>query len=157
MYDFYKENSIPFPRTMIDVFHHFAGPRTLLNVHYLFHPESDGITQDYSASFNTSDWHVSNFNKDPAKVSYVAKLKAWGEEWHPAVKAGFEGKLDKYIASKPQQPPTPLAVGPTTNAVNPPSGTGVEGRLENLKSLLDKGLITPQEYDQKKAEILRGL
>lgn len=30
-------------------------------------------------------------------------------------------------------------------------------RLQQLRSLLDRGLITPDEYEQKRAEILRGL
>lgn len=31
------------------------------------------------------------------------------------------------------------------------------GRLQRLKSLLDRGLITPNEYEAKRAEILKGL
>ena len=45
-----------------------------------------------------------------------------------------------------------LASLPAAKAADP-----VEERLRRLKSLLDSGTITPQEYDQKRAEILKGL
>ncbi|MGB5814859.1 MAG: SHOCT domain-containing protein [Thermoanaerobaculia bacterium] len=36
-------------------------------------------------------------------------------------------------------------------------GDSVEDQLEDLKSLLDQGLITQDDYDKKKQEILAGL
>jgi hypothetical protein len=37
------------------------------------------------------------------------------------------------------------------------SSSSHEAQLLELKSLLDKGLITQEEYDQKRSEILKGL
>ena len=40
----------------------------------------------------------------------------------------------------------------------PPSGTGdIVARLENLKELFDKKLVTKEEYDKKRKEILAQL
>jgi hypothetical protein len=38
--------------------------------------------------------------------------------------------------------------------VAPPVKSDIEDKLEKLKTLLDKGLITPEEYDKKKTELL---
>jgi len=46
----------------------------------------------------------------------------------------------------------PVPVAPETGAES-----AVEKRLETLKKLLDKGLITPEDYDRKKAQILEDL
>lgn len=56
-------------------------------------------------------------------------------------------------------------VDKTSRYVDPETGGGeageekatVQGRLETLKSLFDRGLITKEEYEKKKAEILKEL
>jgi len=55
-------------------------------------------------------------------------------------------------------PPAPAA--PAAPAVAAASGGGsgdVAARLESLGGLRDKGLITPEEYDAKKRELLERL
>ena len=41
-----------------------------------------------------------------------------------------------------------------TSAPDKPSTKSPEARLEEVKSMYDKGLITKSEYDQKKKQIL---
>lgn len=98
--DFYEQNSIPYPRTLIGVFHHFANSRNSLQVGYLFNPATEEIRPDASRVWASSDWHVANFQKDAAKVPYLEKLRAWGEKTHPSIKVGFEGNYDKSGSSK---------------------------------------------------------
>ena len=43
------------------------------------------------------------------------------------------------------------------NRLAPPAATDPAQRLSQLKTLLDRGLITQAEYDAKRAEILKGL
>jgi len=43
---------------------------------------------------------------------------------------------------------------PAAKAITPAKGDAVEGKLERLKALFDKGLITQEEYDSKKTELL---
>jgi hypothetical protein len=51
-------------------------------------------------------------------------------------------KVDELYASLPERPA---------------SSANVKERLRDLRELLDKHLITPKEYDQKRSEILKGL
>ncbi|MBW2630158.1 MAG: SHOCT domain-containing protein [Deltaproteobacteria bacterium] len=45
----------------------------------------------------------------------------------------------------------------TQKPVVTPAPAAIEKRLETLKKLLDKGLITPEDYEKKKAQILEDL
>ncbi|MCL4235037.1 MAG: DMAP1-binding domain-containing protein [Deltaproteobacteria bacterium] len=54
-------------------------------------------------------------------------------------------------AAAPAEPPA------TTEPESPAETRSVEERLLELKALLDKGLITPEEYEKKRAEILGAL
>ena len=50
------------------------------------------------------------------------------------------------------QPPAPVPAAPPAPVEEP-----IEARLEKLKGLLDKGLISPADYDGAKAELLKKL
>ena len=50
-----------------------------------------------------------------------------------------------------------LAQAPAPVAPPAPSEEPIEARLEKLKGLLDKGLISPADYDGAKAELLKKL
>jgi len=54
------------------------------------------------------------------------------------------------------------AIAPATAAAAAPAASaaaedGIEARLEKLKGLLDKGLISAADYDSSKAELLKKL
>ncbi len=54
----------------------------------------------------------------------------------------------------------PSNMAPTDSAgiaPGPPPSTDPEVRLRKLKELLDKGLITQEDYDKRRAEILQSL
>jgi hypothetical protein len=52
---------------------------------------------------------------------------------------------------------TARAASPTPASVAPDGGLTVEDRLTRLKSLLQQGLITQAEHDQRRREILQSL
>ena len=51
----------------------------------------------------------------------------------------------------------PQAAAPAPAAAAAPAEDSIEGRLEKLKGLLDKGLISAADYDSTKAELLKKL
>ncbi len=60
--------------------------------------------------------------------------------------------------SLPSQETSSVPPSPTTKPAEPAAqANDVEGRLKVLKNLHDKGLITDTEYEQKRAELLKGL
>ncbi len=58
------------------------------------------------------------------------------------------------IEQKPSPPP-PAAPSPAPSTAAVPSLQVIEKKLQDLKTLMDKGLITQSEYDAKKAQILK--
>jgi hypothetical protein len=99
-------------------------------------------------------------------------LRQWtGEDRFQAAKGGFEATAVSIqnlakgnVVSSGDLNKTSSTLTPTANQIvknspqpkNKPSGD-VASKLETLKQLLDKGLITQKDYDSKKAEILKSL
>ena len=52
---------------------------------------------------------------------------------------------------------TPALVPAVVTTGNEPGSSQLEAKLVELRSPLDKGLITQAEYERKRTEILRGL
>ena len=103
----------------------------------------------------------------PADAEWPARLlDAHGQ---PARRNWIAFPLAALAEAKPKLPETPApqplgqAPAPAAPATAPAApapavpGRSVEDRLRELKSLRDQGLITPQDYEQKKQEILEGL
>lgn len=142
------ERKIDVPAAAIDAGYRLSDGSTFIMVHYFFNPEVDGFSPPREANWNTSDWHPSNTVRDPKKVAYINRLKAWSDEYYPKVKAGFKGKL----TGSPQLKPTPTITTPTT-----PKSSTVADRLKQLDDLLKQQLISKQEYDERRKEILKEL
>lgn len=83
--------------------------------------------------------------------------------------AESEPQAQAVVATPPAAPaaaPPPPAVvapapaapaGPSAASAPAPTPQDPEERLRRLKDLRDKGLITPEEYERKRQEILKGL
>ena len=76
----------------------------------------------------------------------LASGMAVGQQMAGAMAAGMAG------ASLPQQQPRSPQPASAANGSEPP-----EARLEKLKGMLDKGLITQLDFDNAKAEVLKRL
>jgi hypothetical protein len=104
--------------------------------------------------------------------SQFVMLRQWtGEDRFQAAKGGFEATAasiqnlaggilgSSRDSNKPSSTLTPTAneiAKKSPQPINKPSGD-TASKLETLKQLLAKGLITQKDYDSKKAEILKSL
>ena len=71
---------------------------------------------------------------------------------------GVAGALGVPGVPAPAAPPAAGATGAVAGAAAPaPAADDPAARLQKLKELLDKGLVTQTEFDAAKAEILRKL
>lgn len=95
---------------------------------------------------------------DPTQKTYIIAM----EQIEQAIKLRDEmGKVDtrsaklevaEPIAVAPPPPPTPEPKSASAGA-----GASAEDRLERLEKLRKKGLLTPQEYKERKAVIMKEL
>ena len=95
VYDFVKSRGRAVPANTVVVGYRFANDYDVLSIRYHFNPEAEGFAPPKRAAWKTSDWHVDKVVSDPKKVQYIDRLKWWGLDWLPKVKAGFEGKLSR--------------------------------------------------------------
>ena len=72
--------------------------------------------------------------------------------------AVFPAAAAPAVTPAPESPPTPAVVAPVPAApVHPEGERGLAERFEELKRLLDRGLITQKDFDEKKQELLDAL
>jgi hypothetical protein len=62
----------------------------LLEVMYLFSPESEGISSNSALAVGETDWTPANIGRYPDKVAYVEKLKSWGTTFWSKFKVAFD-------------------------------------------------------------------
>ena len=116
------------------------------------------IHGEFENQFLATGWlrpFVAGSRNSPAPVNVVAP---------PGTTYAAGNRRDWILLAESTVPPplAPLARDRTTPGVAPVAPQGdyyqdVEKRLTILKGLKDKGLITEQEYDDKRKEILKGL
>jgi hypothetical protein len=122
-----------------------------------------------AATRQTSKVAVTTFYQgDVVEVTAMFKTLASGlthvnyaEVTIPAKQLSVQVQNFNYVRNAPavqkaekKPPPGPRAVPPSKGGTSLPT---IEQKLRDLKTLLDKGLITQNDYDAKKAQILENL
>jgi hypothetical protein len=72
-------------------------------------------------------------------------------------RAGSDRVQEVHDDTVPAPAPTPVAAPPPAPAPAPSPGDQLTATLESLAGLRDKGLITPEEYETKKRELLERM
>ncbi len=142
-----------YPGTMISSQFTRLNRYWFMQIWYYFNPEIDGFAPSRDSSWASNDWHKDLIGEDPRKVAYVEDIKQWSTAMVPWIEAGFEGILH---AGSPTPEPFARSAAAEKRAApgtKPPTGA----RLSEIKELLDRGMITKDEYDQKRKAILDGL
>jgi hypothetical protein len=92
-HDYLEANAIGKPPTMINVGYGISNGRSYVTAEYQFNPELEGVRAD-----NTSAWRPERSGEDSRRATYVEKMKAWAQAWHPKIEAGFQAALPKPVA-----------------------------------------------------------
>lgn len=78
----------------------------------------------------------------------------WGSIVFDTLKEKFSIKLAKGYANKVFQEIHSLTFKPNNTTTSSPTPVNVSSELRDLKALLDDGIITQEEFDNKKAKLL---
>jgi hypothetical protein len=117
---------------------------------YIRNPEFYGVPKPVNAgSAQTNDYAPDRINQFPKKKAFIDEFIAWGKEWKKYTDLGFEGKLTENLMGK--------SVHTKAAPVSETNGTGIEAKLSKLKSLVEKGLISPEDAAAKRKEILDSM
>lgn len=128
-FDYYRKHGISAGKNAVIVAFLKSTSRKLLWAYYGFNPQVDG-NLTYSENRN---WQKHRYYQDEKRADYIEEKKRWAERWRLKVADGIKGKL-------PVQPVQSVA-----------------DRLAKLQQLLDAGVISVQDFEKKKQEILDGL
>ena len=114
---------------------------------YYFFPNVEEFENYPKTEWRQSPWNKTNVSIDPKKTAYVGKIIQWNDMFYSTVKTGFNGKL---TGASVQNPTPPVVKSPSVS----PS---VAERLKKLSALFNQELITKQEYEDKRKEILNSM
>jgi hypothetical protein len=126
----------------LSIGYRIADSYDFVTVRYFFNPEAKNLAPPVYSDWNSSDWHKDRIQNFPKKLAYFNNTKQWAASWLTEVKAGFNGKLAVTRSHTPR--PEPVSSGILST----------ENRLKQLDGLLEKKLITPQEYQERRKIIL---
>ncbi len=137
---YYKANDVKIPINALVVIYRKANRNKFVQVTYGFNPELEGFSPPVYAAWSTSDWHKDRYHTDKKKVEYIQTLKDWATAWDDKVDAGFAGQ--------PHQ---------ATSQTNNRGYEEVTSKINQLKKMVEDGVITKADYEKKKHELLNGL
>ena len=128
----------------------------LLKVSYALPPENYGFPREQKYSNTESPWSVNNIDAFPKKKAFMQKAIAWAKSWKGLVDKGFANELRKEEVIAHPKIAGSVARKPamTTGSLPKPSDPSIEGRLRKLQQLLDKKLISPDEFGEMRRKIL---
>lgn len=118
---------------------------------YYFNPDLAGIAPlPASVRRAANPWRVESYREDPAKADFYAKLQVFGAALHGDMRSSLNG-----VVHFPTLPPVLPDLSKPVATVAAPSSA--ETRLRGLKDMAERGLISAEEYEAKKKQILDGL
>ena len=157
---FIKENDIKLPEIMLDSWHGFFS-RTVSNnlytVAYIENPEYFGGPTHQFATEQSSEYHPSNIGKYP-------KFKKYMEEFIK-ISAKRHMEFEKIVSAKSHHEIDFSSIGLIKNKKNRNrvkkeqktvnSSKDIVKQLNDLKKLLDEGVITTKEFEKAKKKVLK--
>ena len=111
-----------------------------LGMCYFLDRDYDSAVQYFQKAYRIKDYHMYK-----TAISNAVKAKQLAADLNKV----------EAMADETAQPPQQEAEQQTAPAED--SGSNIEAKLEQLKRLFDKGLITKEEYQKKRAELLKQL
>jgi len=118
-------------------------------VRYTRNPVFYGLADSTDTGLHSNDYSQDRIGEFPKKKAFADEFINWAKSWKKYIDLGFEGKLTSEMMGKP--------IAKKAEPKKKSSGTGIEAKLKKLKSLVDKGLITPEDAAAKRKEILDNM
>lgn len=94
----------------------------------------------------------------PGSVESAQRVELWGRQVAASMAAAvIQGTMTATILPLPALPNSPVSTDVPRATSTSPSAKSAESRMLELKSLLEKGLITNDDYNEKRKKILQDL
>lgn len=131
-------------------------------------PSAYGLENPVIGVLASSPWAAHNYIHDPEKVRFVDALKAYAETVVTELDRAYDTKraiapIRSFTYNRTNQDTRAAnsESGRVSNSERPPEidapGSTIEKRLSSLKKLFEQGLLSKDEYDEKRKSILNSL
>ena len=155
---FIKENQLDYPNSIVFIDNTYFSEHNVVHTYYGLNPDFIDITSSKFINFRDSDWNKYNIIKHDEKNSFMSGVIYAG-------KGILSNNIRNFLNNKrldfSEYAFLTLNINeaiPTTTSSNPSSNNStVISKLKSLKSMLDEGLITQEQYEAKTYELLNDL
>ena len=160
-FQYIENNGLTIPNVWVGGRFTRTDKEDLLRIGLWLPQEHYGFPREQKYSSTRSPWNINNIDSFPKKKAFMEKARAWAKSWKGLIYKGFKNELRREeVLAHPKidgsftRPPKKAA-----RAIKAPKATGsdAETRLKKLQRLLDKKLISPEEYRDQRKKILDRL
>lgn len=130
-------------------------------------PSTYGLENPVISVLSASPWAAHNYVNDPEKVRFIDALKAYAETVVIDLDRAYDtghggGPIKAFAYNRTDQASKLVATDPgSTISSERPAGndasSSIEKRLSGLKKIYEQGLLSKEEYDEKRKSILNSL
>jgi hypothetical protein len=156
-HQYIDNNGLTIPNAWVRVSFTRSNDEEFLRAEYAFPQENYGFPREQKFSNTKSPWNINNIDSYPKKKAFMKKAIVWAKSWKGLVDKGFKNKLTKGEVRVHMR--IDGSFNKIPQMIKRPNATtlDVEGKLKKLKRLLDKKLISPEEYRDQRIKVLGTL
>lgn len=146
----YEENDVEEPTILLSAIHEYFAPVVMdrgPGVYFLINPEAYGGPKNKYFTEETSEYHRNNIDKNPEFKKFIDQFTSMSAKRHKEFEIQWKTKdrhkldLSDIILNE-------------KDIVSVESNTDVVKRLNDLKELLEAGVLTKEEFEKAKKKLL---
>ena len=150
--EYENSNNIKSPDIFVFSKHHYSKKSKLYEAEYYYNPELDGIPKPKSTEIRSNEFHPQNINSNSKHKQFLTKFI--GET------AGLVKRFNELNNVKGDVTLNPdenyVQVSNATNEINEKDSADMIKQLKDLKGMLDAGVLTQEEFEEAKKNIIRN-
>lgn len=151
-----KDRKIEVPPTIIRVqFTRYSKDMRRLVYIVDINPELYGVVRDATTPWGSNSWHKEFIKRDQQKVVFLENLKKWAIDVQDRMDEAFTKSPRAFTGLNDLNAYLSIASAASAASADKVEGSNqVEKKLEKIKMLFDKGLLTESQYNDQVKTIL---
>jgi len=152
-----KDIGTEIPPTIVKVtFTRYGENGKWLSYDVAINPESFGVARDETSPWGSNSWHKAFIERDAKKVQFLNNLIKWTEAVQDRMENAYSKKSDAFVGLKSLESFFAAENSVLSNPSASIPTSSVEERVKKLKGLLEKGLITENQFNEQLKDILNN-
>ncbi|MBB42349.1 MAG: hypothetical protein CMM44_01145 [Rhodospirillaceae bacterium] len=150
------------PNGWFRLMRNYSSDENLIRIRLYLSTEAAGFPREPKFSYSDSPWMPNNIATHPKKKKFVDQAKGWARSWNDLITKGINnqltlGAVQSHSTITGMYHKTSRATLPTQKGSGSDDKGDVTAKLKKLKAMFEAELITQDEYEAKKSEILSSM